>query len=68
MGFRITSSKKIERKIGLNMNDIIGKKILESAEIIEKSINLSQKISDAVDEIYNSLKNGNYLDEPHISQ
>ena len=43
------------------MNDIIGKKILESAEIIEKSINLSQKISDAVDEIYNSLKNGNKI-------
>tara|TARA_B110000014_G_scaffold264454_1_gene266250 strand:- start:8353 stop:8976 length:624 start_codon:yes stop_codon:yes gene_type:complete len=61
LGFRITSSKKIERKIGLNMNDIIGKKILESAEIIEKSINLSQKISDAVDEIYNSLKNGNKI-------
>jgi D-sedoheptulose 7-phosphate isomerase len=43
------------------MNDIIKKKILESAEIIEKSINLSQKINDAVDEIHNSLKNGNKI-------
>ena len=45
------------------MKGIIEKKILESAEIIEKSINLSQKINDAVDEIYNSLKNGNKMIE-----
>tara|TARA_B110000438_G_scaffold171111_1_gene163480 strand:- start:13732 stop:14355 length:624 start_codon:yes stop_codon:yes gene_type:complete len=53
--FRITSSEKIERKITLIMNDLIEKKILESAEIIKESAQLSKKIENAVIEIYNSL-------------
>ena len=61
MGFRITSSEKIERKIGLIMNDIIEKKILESAKIIQESVSLSNKIQDAVLEIYNSLIDGNKI-------
>jgi D-sedoheptulose 7-phosphate isomerase len=61
LGFRITSSEKIERKIGLIMNDIIEKKILESAKIIQESVSLSNKIQDAVLEIYNSLIDGNKI-------
>ena len=49
---------KIEGKIGLIMYDVIEKKILESAKIIQESISLSSKIQDAVVEIYNSLKDG----------
>ena len=37
------------------MNDLIEKKILESAEIIKESAQLSKKIENAVIEIYNSL-------------
>tara|TARA_B110001454_G_scaffold104193_1_gene98146 strand:- start:3533 stop:4102 length:570 start_codon:yes stop_codon:yes gene_type:complete len=40
------------------MNDIIKEKILESAEIIKESVQLSNKIEDAVVEIYNSLIHG----------
>ena len=40
------------------MYDVIEKKILESAKIIQESISLSSKIQDAVVEIYNSLKDG----------
>ena len=43
------------------MNDIIEKKILESAEIIKESVSLSNKIQDAVLEIYNSLIDGNKI-------
>ena len=58
MEFRITSSEKIERKISLIMNDLIERKILESAEIIKESTQLSKKIENAVIEIYNSLIHG----------
>jgi len=43
------------------MNDIIEKKILESAKIIQESVSLSNKIQDAVLEIYNSLIDGNKI-------
>ena len=40
------------------MNDLIERKILESAEIIKESAQLSKKIENAVIEIYNSLIHG----------
>jgi D-sedoheptulose 7-phosphate isomerase len=60
MGFRKTSYGKIKRKTSLNStNEQIKKIMIESSNLILSSIDLSEKIVEAVNEIVKCLKRGN---------
>ena len=58
-GIRITGSKKIKREACIIMKDAIQEMLLESAETIKKSVQLSNKIEEAIIVICDCIKNGN---------
>ena len=62
MGFRKTCNEKAKRKIGLSStNEQIKKIMIESSDLILKSINLSEKIEESVNEIIKCFKRGNKI-------
>ena len=59
MGIRITGSKKIKREACMIVKDVIQEMLSESAETIKKSVQLSNKIEEAIIVICDCIKNGN---------